>query len=56
MKALIIFFMVIGSYAGSCIPLIWGDSLLSMASLFFSAIGGFFGIWIGYKLGQRIGI
>jgi hypothetical protein len=56
MKALIIFFMVIGSYAGSCIPLIWGDSLFSISSLFFSAIGGFLGIWAGYSASQRMGL
>jgi|WetSurMetagenome_2_1015567.scaffolds.fasta_scaffold226639_2 hypothetical protein len=56
MKALIILFMVIGSYVGSCFPLIWGDSLLSISSLLFSAVGGIFGIWAGYAIAQRIGI
>ena len=42
--------MVIGSFAGSYIPVIWGDSAFSMSSLFFGALGGIIGIWAGYKV------
>jgi hypothetical protein len=45
--------MVVGSVAGSCIPLIWGDSALSMSSLFFGVLGGFIGIWAGYKIAKE---
>lgn len=47
--------MVIGSLIGGYIPSLWDDSMLSMFSLssvIFGAIGGFLGIWIGYKLGE----
>ncbi len=49
-KKFIMLGMVIGSVAGSYIPLIWGDSAFSMSSLFFGALGGFIGIWAGYKV------
>ncbi len=40
-------FSMIGAY----VPAIWGSGMFSFSSVIFSAIGGFFGIWIGYKLG-----
>lgn len=42
--------MVIGSSIGSFMPLLWGDSALSMSSIFLSAVGGIAGIWAGFKL------
>ena len=42
--------MIIGSYIGSLIPNLWGDSFFSMSSLFLSALGGIGGIWIAFKL------
>ena len=50
MKKLTMFGAIIGSCAGSYIPVLWGGSLLSMSSLLLAAIGGFAGIWIGYKI------
>jgi hypothetical protein len=45
--------MTAGTIVGSYIPNLWGDtSLLSLSSVIFSALGGFSGIWIGYKLGE----
>jgi phage tail tape-measure protein len=52
-KSLIFLFLFIGSILGSYFPLIWGSELLSMASVFWSAVGGFVGIYIGYTLGKR---
>jgi hypothetical protein len=49
-KKFIMLGMVVGSFAGSYIPLIWGDSAFSMSSLVFGALGGFIGIWAGYKV------
>jgi hypothetical protein len=49
-KKFIMLGMVVGSFAGSYIPLIWGDSAFSMSSLFFGALGGFIGIWAGYTV------
>jgi uncharacterized membrane protein YeaQ/YmgE (transglycosylase-associated protein family) len=42
--------MTIGSTIGGFIPTLWGASWLSYQSLFATAIGGFVGIWICYKL------
>lgn len=46
--------MVIGSYAGSFIPLIWGGSLLSMSSILFGGIGAFAGIYFAFKITRGI--
>ncbi len=46
--------MVIGSVIGSYIPLIWGDSAFSMTSFLFGGLGGFVGIWAGYKIGKEL--
>jgi hypothetical protein len=53
MKKTVMTGMVIGSFAGSYIPLMWGDSMLSMSPLFFGALGGFIGIWAGYQIGKN---
>ena len=49
-KKFIMLGMVVGSFAGSYIPLIWGDSAFSMSSIFFGVVGGIFGIWAGNKI------
>ena len=53
-KSLVMFGMILGSTAGGFIPLLWGDSFLSMWSLITTAIGGFLGIYLGYKLGKYL--
>jgi hypothetical protein len=53
MKTFVIFGMLIGSYAGSFVPLLWGESALSMSSLLFSGIGGILGIWFSYKIAVK---
>jgi len=45
--------MFVGLYAGSYVPALWGGSLFSMSSIFLGAVGGFIGIWAGYKIGSR---
>ena len=45
--------MTIGSVVGAYIPLLWGSSAFSMSSVIFSAVGGFAGIWVGFKLGNN---
>jgi hypothetical protein len=40
----------VGGLIGSFIPSLWGAGQLSMASLVFFMLGGFFGIWIAYRL------
>jgi hypothetical protein len=56
MKTLIMISMVLGSYIGAYLPLIWGGSAFSVASILWGGIGGFAGIWVGYKLANRIGL
>jgi hypothetical protein len=44
--------MMVGSAIGSFLPVIWGGDELSFSSLFLGAIGGFVGIWFGYKISR----
>mgnify|MGYP003339953228 FL=1 len=44
--------MSVGGVVGSFIPEIWGAGEFSFASIIFSAVGGFVGIWLGFKLSQ----
>ena len=37
---------------GGYIPTLWGASAFGFASIIGNTIGGIFGIWAGYKLGQ----
>jgi hypothetical protein len=53
-KTIVIIGMVIGSYAGSCVPLLWGESLLSMSSIILGGVGGLAGIFVAYKISRRI--
>jgi hypothetical protein len=44
-----------GGIAGAYIPVLWGDKdMFSGMSILFSTIGGVIGIFLGYKLAQRI--
>ena len=49
-KSIIMVFMVVGSTVGSLIPSMWGDNMFSFWSVILTAVGGIFGIWLGYKL------
>ncbi len=49
-KALIWIGMSIGSTVGAYVPALWGGSLLSVSSIFLSAVGGIVGIFLGFKL------
>lgn len=44
--------MIIGSAVGGFIPSLWGSDMFSISSVIFTAIGGFVGIWLGFKLGS----
>lgn len=50
---LIYLFLFIGSTLGGYLPVLWGGSIFSGASIFWSLIGGVAGIIVGYRLGQR---
>jgi hypothetical protein len=54
-KKLIMFGAVVGSTVGGYIPMLWGDSGLSAISLLTGFLGGVFGIWGGYRLGESYG-
>ena len=53
-KTLILIFMSIGSAAGGYLPMLWGDNMFSMTSVFLTALGGFLGIYIGFKISQNL--
>ena len=44
--------LFVGGAVGGYIPAVWGGSMLSMSSIFLSAVGSFIGIWLGFKLGE----
>lgn len=44
--------MFVGSGLGGFIPYLWGAGTFSLSSVIFTAIGGFLGIWLGYKISQ----
>ncbi len=49
-KRITTLFMMIGGMAGGYVPLLWGAGYFSFASIFFSAFGAIFGIWIAFKM------
>lgn len=50
MKQFIWVGMIVGSFAGSLIPLLWGAGALSFSSIVFSSIGALIGIYVAFKL------
>lgn len=53
-KTLIYIGMAVGSAVGGLIPSIWGAGVFSMSSTILTAVGGFAGIWAGYKLSRMM--
>jgi hypothetical protein len=51
-KKFIMVGMTAGLFIGGFIPTLWGESSFSIVSVIFSAIGGFIGVWIAFKLSQ----
>jgi uncharacterized membrane protein YoaK (UPF0700 family) len=51
-KALIWIGMTVGSIAGGYLPALWGGDFLSFSGVILSTVGGFLGIWIGYRFGD----
>ncbi len=45
--------MFIGGFIGNAVPFLWGGGL--MAYTFWSTVGGFAGIYVGYKLAKATG-
>ncbi|HQU07686.1 MAG: hypothetical protein B7X04_01830 [Parcubacteria group bacterium 21-54-25] len=49
--------LFIGSTLGSMTPGLWGGNMFfSMSSVLLTAVGGFVGIWVGFKLASRLGL
>ncbi|MDB5238864.1 MAG: hypothetical protein JWO00_199 [Candidatus Parcubacteria bacterium] len=44
----------VGSSIGAYIPALWGAGVFSFSSILLSAVGGFAGIWAGFRLGQML--
>ncbi len=44
--------MAIGGAIGGLIPELWGAGLFSLSSVLFTALGGFAGIYVGYRISQ----
>lgn len=49
-KPLIWIGLFLGSTIGGFLPELWHASVFSFSSIVFSAVGGFVGIWIGWKI------
>ena len=45
--------MLVGSTIGGCVPYLWDGGLLSY--IVFSTLGGFLGIYLGFKLAKWTG-
>ncbi len=52
MQKIVMFGMIVGSSLGSYFPVLWGGNLFSLSSIFWGAIGGLVGVWMGYKIGS----
>ena len=44
--------LFVGSTIGGFIPSLWDSSFISMSGVIGTAIGGFVGIYLGFKLGE----
>ena len=53
LKSIVLLGMLVGSTVGGLIPTLWGAEIHSFTSILGNLIGGFLGIWIAYKIGQR---
>ena len=49
-KQIVMLGAVVGSTAGSYVPVLWGAGVFSGVSVFFGLIGGLAGIWIAYRM------
>lgn len=53
-KTIIWITLAIGSTVGGMIPMLWGGSFTSMSSIILTAVGGFLGIYIGFRLSEFV--
>ena len=54
MKMFIWIGLILGSTLGGAVPQLWGESMFSGWGVLFSMLGGFIGIWAGYKVGRMM--
>jgi hypothetical protein len=47
--------LFIGLILGGYLSVLWGEGVFSMVSISTSALGGFLGIWAGYRLAHKLG-
>jgi hypothetical protein len=50
MRSVIGLSILVGSTLGGYLPVLWGSSSFSVMSLFFGALGGIAGVWVGVRL------
>ena len=55
-KTFIMTGLFLGSIAGGYIPLLWGGSVFSISSILLSGAGALVGIWLGFRVAQRLDI
>ena len=55
MKKIIMIGASVGLFGGSYIPLLWDSGIFSFSSIIFGTLGGFLGVWVGYKIAMRFG-
>ncbi len=56
MKKMIWWGMAAGSTIGGAIPFLWTLNTFSMSSIVLTAVGGFIGIYCGFKIGKYLGL
>jgi hypothetical protein len=44
--------VLVGSFVGAYVPVLWGASSFGVTSLVFSAAGGVAGVWFGVRLSE----
>ncbi|HTY39497.1 MAG TPA: hypothetical protein VMC43_00160 [Candidatus Paceibacterota bacterium] len=49
-KAITMLGMVVGSTLGGLLPMLWGADAFSLSAVFFTAIGGILGTWLGFRI------
>ena len=53
-KKLVWIGLFVGSTIGNALPVLWGGDAISISGFILAAVGGFVGIWAGYRLGQSL--
>jgi uncharacterized membrane protein len=47
--------ILVCSTVAGFIPDLWHAGMFSMWGVFFSVLGGFFGLWVGYRINENYG-